>query len=203
MVVAEEGCAARAGPAGGGRTAGFSSRRPHRLRGADLSSGNLDDVSDRLRSLQVRTNVSQVRSLSDNASGAVYGEAHISRHGQPGLRLAVWRAVWPMCRLNPVMAAKYQAMTQAGAAERAACRCAAGQGPGRVRRLAAALDLLHGHPRHRLGPRRRRRCRQQPGRPGGGCLTSASIPHPPRVPETFLPDEGESEPAWPSGTNPA
>jgi transposase len=27
-------------------------------------------------------------SLSDNASGAVYGEAHISRHGQPGLRLA-------------------------------------------------------------------------------------------------------------------
>ena len=44
-----------------------------------------------------------------------------------------------------------------------------------------------------------------PARPAasGGSLTSASIPHPPRVPETFLPDEGESEPAKASGTNPA
>ena len=51
-------------------------------------------------------------SPSDNASGAFYGEAHISSRGRPGLRLTVWRAVWPMLRYNPVMAAKYQAMTR-------------------------------------------------------------------------------------------
>jgi transposase len=50
-------------------------------------------------------------SPSDNASGAFYGEAHISRRGRPGLRLTVWRAVWPMLQFNPVMAAKYTAMT--------------------------------------------------------------------------------------------
>jgi transposase len=50
---------------------------------------------------------------SDNASGAFAGQAHISRRGRPGLRLAVWRAVWPMLRFNPVMAAKYAALTQA------------------------------------------------------------------------------------------
>ena len=47
-----------------------------------------------------------------NASGALSGQAHISRRGRPGLRLAVWRAVWPMLRFNPVMAAKYQALTR-------------------------------------------------------------------------------------------
>jgi transposase len=50
---------------------------------------------------------------SDNASGALCGQAHISRRGRPGLRLAVWRAVWPMLRFNSVMAAKYQALTRA------------------------------------------------------------------------------------------
>ncbi len=50
---------------------------------------------------------------SDNASGAFEGQAHISRRGRPGLRLAVWRAVWPLLLHNPVMAAKYQAMTAA------------------------------------------------------------------------------------------
>ena len=50
-----------------------------------------------------------------------------------------------------------------------------------------------------LGSRHRLRRRQLPG---GGSLTSAFIPHPPRVPETFLPDEGESEPVPASGTNP-
>jgi transposase len=50
---------------------------------------------------------------SDNASGALCGQAHISRRGRPGLRLAAWRAVWPMLRSNPVMAAKYQALTRA------------------------------------------------------------------------------------------
>ena len=62
-------------------------------------------------------------SPSDNASGAFSGQAHISRRGRPGLRLVVWRAVWPMLRYNPVMAAKYQAMT------RAADAAAAGAGP--------------------------------------------------------------------------
>ena len=52
-------------------------------------------------------------SPSDNASGAFAGQAHISRRGRPGLRLTVWRAVWPMLQHNPVMAAKYQAMTRA------------------------------------------------------------------------------------------
>ena len=52
-------------------------------------------------------------SPSENASGAFSGQAHISRRGRPGLRLAVWRAVWPMLRFNPVMAAKYAAMTGA------------------------------------------------------------------------------------------
>jgi len=55
-------------------------------------------------------------SPSENASGAFAGQAHISRRGRPGLRLAVWRAVWPMLRFNPVMAAKYAAMTQAAGA---------------------------------------------------------------------------------------
>ena len=62
-------------------------------------------------------------SPSDNASGAFSGQAHISRRGRPGLRLVVWRAVWPMLQYNPVMAAKYQAMT------RAADAAAAGAGP--------------------------------------------------------------------------
>ena len=64
-------------------------------------------------------------SPSDNASGAFAGQAHISRRGRPGLRLTVWRAVWPMLQFNPVMAAKYQAMTQAagaGAHQRTAAR---------------------------------------------------------------------------------
>ena len=55
-------------------------------------------------------------SPAENASGAFAGQAHISRRGRPGLRLAVWRAVWPMLRFNPVMAAKYAAMTQAAGA---------------------------------------------------------------------------------------
>jgi hypothetical protein len=62
-------------------------------------------------------------SPSDNASGAFSGQAHISRRGRPGLRLVVWRAVWPMLQFNPVMAAKYQAMTCAADA------AAAGAGP--------------------------------------------------------------------------
>ncbi len=52
-------------------------------------------------------------SPADNASGAFSGQARISRRGRPGLRLTVWRAVWAVLIHNPVMAAKYQAMTQA------------------------------------------------------------------------------------------
>ena len=66
-------------------------------------------------------------SPAENASGAFAGQAHISRRGRPALRLAVWRAVWPMLQYNPVMAAKYAAMTQgAGAAADAAAAADAG-----------------------------------------------------------------------------
>jgi len=82
-------------------------------------------------------------SPSDNASGAFYGEAHISRRGRPGLRLTVWRAVWPMLRFNPVLAAKYAAMTKAadGAAEVAAIQ--AGTGSRQATAAAAAARARH------------------------------------------------------------
>ena len=75
-------------------------------------------------------------SPSENASGAFSGQAHISRRGRPGLRLAVWRAVWPMLRYNPVMAAKYAAMT--GTAAAAADAAAADPGSRQVSAAAAA-----------------------------------------------------------------
>ena len=74
---------------------------------------------------------------SDNASGAFDGEAHISRRGRPGLRLTVWRAVWPMLIHNPVMAAKYQAMT--AAADQAAAG-ARDDGAGRAGHATAAAE---------------------------------------------------------------
>jgi transposase len=52
-------------------------------------------------------------SPAGNASGAFEGEAHISRRGRPGLRLAVWRVIWPVLIHNRVMAARYRAMTSA------------------------------------------------------------------------------------------
>jgi hypothetical protein len=69
---------------------------------------------------------------SENASGAFEGQAHISRRGRPGLRLTAWRAVWPMLQHNPVMAARYAAMTQAAGA------AAADAGPRQARAAAAA-----------------------------------------------------------------
>ena len=88
-------------------------------------------------------------SPSDNASGAFSGEAHISRRGRPGLRLAVWRAVWPMLRFNPVMAAKYQAMTRvadAAAADAGPQHGTAAEAAARARRakarVACAASLL-------------------------------------------------------------
>jgi transposase len=77
-------------------------------------------------------------SPSDNASGAFYGQAHISRRGRPGLRLTVWRAVWPMLQFNPVMAAKYHAMTRA-AGTGAARTAAAEPGSRQVSAAAAAV----------------------------------------------------------------
>jgi transposase len=88
-------------------------------------------------------------SPSDNASGAFAGQAHISRRGRPGLRLAVWRAVWPMLQYNPVMAAKYQAMTRAAdaaAADAGSQHGTAAQAAARARRakarVACAASLL-------------------------------------------------------------
>ena len=75
-------------------------------------------------------------SPSDNASGAFYGEAHISR--RPGLRLTVWRAVWPMLRYNPVMAAKYQAMTQAAGTAAQTAEAQSGAGSRQVSAAATA-----------------------------------------------------------------
>ena len=88
-------------------------------------------------------------SPSDNASGAFAGQAHISRRGRPGLRLTVWRAVWPMLQFNPVMAAKYQAMTRAAdaaAADAGPQQGTAAQAAARARRakarVACAASLL-------------------------------------------------------------
>ena len=79
------------------------------------------------------------------------GDAHISRRGRPGLRLTVWRAVWPMLRFNPVMAAKYAAMTQAAgdaaaAADTGSRQAGAAAATARARhakaRVACAASLL-------------------------------------------------------------
>jgi len=77
-------------------------------------------------------------SPAGNASGAFEGQAHISRRGRPGLRLAVWRAVWPMLRFNPVLAAKYAAMTAAADAAAQAAQARPGTGAQRSSPAAAA-----------------------------------------------------------------
>ena len=74
-----------------------------------------------------------ISSGAKNASGAFEGQAHMSRRGRPGLRLTAWRAVWPMLQFNPVMAAKYAALTQAADAA-----AAADAGSRQVRAAAAA-----------------------------------------------------------------
>jgi transposase len=90
-------------------------------------------------------------SPSENASGTFCGEARISRRGRPGLRLTAWRAVWPMLRFNPVMAAKYEAMTAsagtaAGQAEAGSRQATAAAAAARARRakarVACAASLL-------------------------------------------------------------
>ena len=75
-------------------------------------------------------------SPSDNASGAFEGLSRISRRGRPSLRLAAWRAVFPMLIHNPVLKAKYEALV-AGAEESA--RAAAGSArPGSAQAAQAA-----------------------------------------------------------------
>ena len=88
-------------------------------------------------------------SPAENASGAFEGQAHISRRGRPGLRLAVWRAVWPLLIHNPVMAAKYAAMTADAAAQassagrsRQASAAAAARARRAKARVACAASLL-------------------------------------------------------------
>jgi transposase len=90
-------------------------------------------------------------SPADNASGAFLGSAHISRRGRPGLRLATWRAVWPMLQFNPVMAAKYQALArdpgdagqQAAASRQAAAEARARRAKARVACAAALLRWIY------------------------------------------------------------
>ena len=151
-------------------------------------------------------------SPSDNASGAFLGDAHISRRGRPGLRLTVWRAVWPMLQFNPVMAAKYQAMTQAadGAAEgqdgagtrrparrpprpgrgaprpasRAPPRCCAGSTPWSSTTPAGIpRSPPAGPPASTLRA------------PGGGGLTSAGCPHRYGRPRPSSPMRGRASPS--------
>ena len=77
-------------------------------------------------------------SPSGNASGAFEGQAHISRRGRPGLRLTVWRAIWPLLIHNSVMAAKYAAMIAAADSAAAAQAAQAQSGTGSRQASAAA-----------------------------------------------------------------
>ena len=73
-------------------------------------------------------------SPSDNASGAFEGASRISRRGRPSLRLAAWRAAFPMLTHNPVMKAKYQALVQAAGESARAAQAAPAPGRPRPRR---------------------------------------------------------------------
>ncbi len=75
-------------------------------------------------------------SPAQNSSGGFEGKARISRRGRPGLRLAAWRAAGPMLTHNPVLAAKYAAMT-AGPGTPAEIRARRGRA-----RVACAASLL-------------------------------------------------------------
>ena len=150
-------------------------------------------------------------SPAENASGAFAGQAHISRRGRPALRLAVWRAVWPMLQFNPVMAAKYAAMTRAAgiAADAAA---AADAGSRQVSAAAAAVRARRAKARVACAASLLRwiysmavhdtswdaaiasgdACQHAPP-PGGGSLTSASIPPAPATGAQDLPPAGGGE----------
>jgi len=118
-------------------------------------------------------------SPSENASGAFNGQARISRRGRPGLRLTAWRAVWPMLQFNPVMAAKYQAMTQAGGtAGDAAARAL--RAKARVACAASLLRWIYSMTVHDTSwdaaVAAGRKDTQDAPPLGGGSLTSTSIP---------------------------
>jgi transposase len=85
---------------------------------------------------------------ASNESGAFEGQAHISRRGRPALRLAVWRAVWPLLAHNPVLAAKYHALI--APAEEAARAAAARARPGTRPRTAAAAAARAARARARV-----------------------------------------------------
>ena len=80
-------------------------------------------------------------SPSGNASGAFEGQAHISRRGRPGLRLTVWRAIWPLLIHNLRDGrVKYAAMIAAAdaAAAQAAPKSAVRDGSRQASAAAAA-----------------------------------------------------------------
>jgi transposase len=80
---------------------------------------------------------------AQNESGNFAGQAHISRRGRPGLRLAAWRAIWPLLRHNPVMAAKYAALAGAAAPAGARTRQAAAAARARVACAASLLRWIY------------------------------------------------------------
>jgi transposase len=82
-------------------------------------------------------------SPAENASGAFEGQAHISRRGRPALRLAAWRAVWPMLVHNPVLAAKYTALAGDGAGTRPAAAARARRAKARVACAASLLRWIY------------------------------------------------------------
>lgn len=74
---------------------------------------------------------------SQNTSGAFRGETRISRRGRSDLRTAAWRAAWAVLRHNPVLAAKFEQLT-----EREENRLTTGQAHAAC--AATLLRWLHG-----------------------------------------------------------
>jgi transposase len=84
---------------------------------------------------------------AENTSGAFAGQPRISRRGRPGLRLTAWRAVLPLLAHNPVMAAKFAALTQdppagQGAARSPQAAARAARARRAKARVACAASLL-------------------------------------------------------------
>ncbi len=81
-------------------------------------------------------------SPADTSSGAFEGTSRISRRGRPSLRLAAWRAAFPMLAHNPVMREKYQAMVAAAEARESARAAAAAARPGSAAQAAQAARAV-------------------------------------------------------------
>lgn len=73
----------------------------------------------------------------ENTSGAFRGETRISHRGRSDLRTAAWRAAWAVLRHNPVLAAKFEQLT-----EREENRLSTGQA--HTACAATLLRWLHG-----------------------------------------------------------